>query len=48
MGGYGWFIWSAYGVTAAALAAAVVLTFRDYFRAVKLLKNTSANGQSQV
>lgn len=38
MGGYGQFVWSAYGVTAIALIAAVVLTLRAYFRAVGQLR----------
>jgi len=33
MGGYGAFIWPAYGVTALLLGAAVVLTWRAYARA---------------
>ena len=33
MGGYGGFVWSAYGVTALGLGAAVVLTLRAYFHA---------------
>ena len=33
MGGYGRFVWSAYGVSAIALIAAVVVTLREYFRA---------------
>jgi heme exporter protein CcmD len=36
MGGYGAFVWSAYGVTALGLGAAVVLTFRAYFRAKRM------------
>jgi len=38
MGGYGRFVWSAYGVTAFALIAAVVLTLRAYFRAASQLR----------
>ena len=38
MGGYGRFIWSAYGVSATALLAAVVLTLREYFRTVRQLQ----------
>jgi heme exporter protein CcmD len=37
MGGYGRFVWSAYGVSAIALIAAVVLTLRQYFGAVRQL-----------
>lgn len=37
MGGYGEFVWSAYGVSAIALIAAVVLTLRGYFRAAAQL-----------
>ncbi len=33
MGGYGAFVWPAYGVTALGLGGAVVLTLRAYFRA---------------
>jgi len=38
MGGYGRFVWSAYGVTAIALIAIVVLTLRAYFRALGQLR----------
>jgi len=38
MGGYGRFVWSAYGVSAIALIVAVVLTLREYFRAVRQLR----------
>lgn len=38
MGGYGRFVWSAYGVTAIALTITVVLTLRAYFRAVGQLR----------
>lgn len=38
MGGYGQFVWSAYGATAIALIAAVVLTLRAYFRALGQLR----------
>jgi len=38
MGGYGQFVWSAYGVTAIALIAAVAITLRQYFRAVGQLQ----------
>lgn len=37
MGGYGEFVWSAYGVSAIGLIAAVVLTLRAYFRAAAQL-----------
>lgn len=37
MGGYGQFVWSAYGVSAAALAATVVITLRAYSRAAAQL-----------
>lgn len=37
MGGYGRFVWSAYGVSAIALAGAVAMTLRGYFRAVSQL-----------
>lgn len=33
MGGYGAFVWPAYGVTVAGLLAAVLLTWRAYRRA---------------
>lgn len=33
MGGYGAFVWPAYGVTALAITAAIVLTVRAYRRA---------------
>jgi heme exporter protein D len=33
MGGYGAFIWPAYGITALLLGAAVVVTWRAYARA---------------
>jgi heme exporter protein CcmD len=33
MGGYGAFVWPAYGVTALGLGGAVTLTLRAYFRA---------------
>jgi len=33
MGGYGGFIWPAYGISAAALIAALVLTLSAYARA---------------
>jgi heme exporter protein CcmD len=36
MGGYGAFVWSAYGVTALGLGAAIVLTLRAYFRAKRM------------
>ena len=38
MGGYGQFVWSAYGITAIALIAAVALTLRQYFRAIGQLQ----------
>jgi len=34
MGDYGRFVWSAYGISAVALIAAVVINLRAYFRAV--------------
>ena len=37
MGGYGRFVWSAYGVSAAALTGAVVITLRAYSRAASQL-----------
>jgi heme exporter protein CcmD len=37
MGGYGRFVWSAYGVSAIGLIAAVALTLRGYFRALRQL-----------
>ena len=36
MGGYGAFVWPAYGVTALGLGAAVMVTLRAYFRAKRL------------
>jgi heme exporter protein CcmD len=33
MGGYGAFVWPAYGITALGLGAAILLTLRNYFRA---------------
>lgn len=33
MGGYGAFVWPAYGVTALAIAAAIAFTVRAYRRA---------------
>jgi heme exporter protein D len=37
MGGYAAFVWPAYGVTFIGLAAAILLTLRDYRRAKALL-----------
>ena len=49
MGGYGRFVWSAYGISAIALISAVVLTLRTYFRAVDQLRRMQAdNEQSRV
>jgi heme exporter protein CcmD len=36
MGGYGAFVWPAYGITALGLGAAILLTLRSYFRAKTL------------
>lgn len=36
MGGYGAFVWPAYGVTALGLGGAIVLTLRAYFRARRI------------
>lgn len=45
MGGYGRFVWSAYGLTALALIVAVVLTLRGYFRAVAQLQRIQSENQ---
>lgn len=42
MGGYGQFVWSAYGITALALGATIVLTLRSYFRAVAQLRRVQS------
>ena len=39
MGGYGGFVWSAYGASVALLAAAVALTLRSYFRTLAQLRH---------
>jgi heme exporter protein CcmD len=36
MGGYGAFVWPAYGITALGLGGAILLTFRAYSRAMRL------------
>ena len=46
MGGYGQFVWSAYGVSAIALIAAVVLTLREYFRAVGQLQRMQTENKN--
>jgi heme exporter protein CcmD len=38
MGGYGSFVWSAYGASVVLLSAAVILTLRSYFRTVAQLR----------
>lgn len=38
MGGYGAFVWPAYGISFGAILIAVVLTFRAYGRAKNLLE----------
>jgi heme exporter protein CcmD len=44
MGGYAAYVWSAYGVTALGLGAAVALSLRAYFRA----KGMSANPGDRI
>jgi heme exporter protein D len=43
MGGYGAYVWPAYGVTFIALAAAVVMTWRAWRRAQARLEALEAN-----
>lgn len=44
MGGYGRFVWSAYGVSVTAIVVVIVLTLRRYHRAIgQLLRLQSEN-----
>jgi heme exporter protein CcmD len=45
MGGYGSFVWSAYGASAVLLSAAVILTLRSYYRTVAQLRQMDAENQ---
>jgi heme exporter protein D len=44
MGGYAAFVWPAYGISALGLAAAIVLTLRDYARARTALAEIERGG----
>ena len=45
MGGYGSFVWSAYGVSAAALIAAVLFTLRQYVLASRQLRRMQTGSE---
>jgi heme exporter protein CcmD len=42
MGGYGGFVWSAYGASVVVLSLTVTLTLRSYFRAVAQMRRMEA------
>jgi heme exporter protein D len=45
MGGYAAYVWPAYGVSFAGLAAAIVLTWRDYRQAQRALERAEKGGE---